>query len=1286
MPGLTFTLRGDDDLSGTLDGAGDHADRLARRLDAAARSGNASMYGFTRDTQGRLRDLHGRYITTAEAQRLLTASTGDLTTRLRTTAPAARDTSSAMDELGKVTRLLWPAAIPAAASLAPIAVGALTVAAGMAAMGAAIIPQIAALSEVGQAEKAWNDAVDKSGATSAEAAKAQAEYAAKVSKLPPETRKAAAAVGVLKDNYKQFSDGLSGDTMPAFVKGVGILNGLLPRTAGLAKATSVEADRFMTVIGGEMASPGLDRLNGKFTNFATKTLRSVNDEIVHLLRVGESGGGGGGAARDFLEWARAQGPTVASVLRSVAEALVHILDGASGVGVGLLQTVEILARLVSAVPPGAIATFLQLALALKAVKLAALGFAAGRAALVGFVAQLTAMQTAAAAAPGRLAAVRAAVLALSRTTKIAMAGTGIGLAILAITELAQRSSSAPPDVDKLTQSLRVLGTTGKVTGESAKAFGSDLDGLYGKVRSLTDPTTTDKVQQFLVGWTGWDSTPVKDAKGAFDSIDQALANLVKNGDADKAAAALKRYLAAYTKDGHSADQFTKHLGEYKSALADAKFEQGLAADSMGLFGSQAQSVAAKLAAQKVSADGLKQSIQALSETHRNAFDAETKFEAAVDAATKALADNGRTLDKGSEKGRANRDALSQLATATEDAATKARENGASWETVSAIYDKGHKALVDNATAMGGSRTEAERLAATLLTMPSPKMRVEMRTEDAVRGLDSVIAAINKTPNAKSVTVSALTSDALSLLRSLGFTVKKLPDGRFKVTADTATAKASIAAVQRARDGLKDKSISLTARDAASKTAREIAAAIAAIRSKTVTLTTVRQTLGIEGMAGRNNKNLNGFAGGGRPRPGEVAWVGENGPELMSFSGTELIFDHAKSMSMIRPSTEAAGALAGSGLAGGMLGSRVTVGQAARAMAAEVEAGIRDEMEIASPSKKTTALAKDIGKGLIVGMTSTREKIKATAADLAKDIQAAFSGKKETGLLKSVSQQTTKLLAAAAARDKVAAALTAARQFASSTTQAARDNAGLSNLGMDAEQVTAGGIKAGLATKLANLKQFTNYINILAKKGLSKSLLQQILNMGPEQGFAYASALVGADKGTFNSINSLQTQLRSSSDVLGRTGADAMYDSGRNAAKGFLTGLSSQQAALQKTMETLAKAMQKALRKALGISSPARKVIPDGINTARGVAVGVLAGLPYVDRAMDTLSGRITGRAAIAPVAGRAAVLGGPVQQVMQVQVDVHDAMDPVAVGRELQRVLLELGRVQGSTVQLKIGG
>jgi phage-related protein len=42
----------------------------------------------------------------------------------------------------------------------------------------------------------------------------------------------------------------------------------------------------------------------------------------------------------------------------------------------------------------------------------------------------------------------------------------------------------------------------------------------------------------------------------------------------------------------------------------------------------------------------------------------------------------------------------------------------------------------------------------------------------------------------------------------------------------------------------------------------------------------------------------GYAGGGRPRPGEVAWVGENGPELLQFGGGQTVLDHDSSITAV----------------------------------------------------------------------------------------------------------------------------------------------------------------------------------------------------------------------------------------------------------------------------------------------------------------------------------------------------------------------------------------------------
>ena len=1255
---LDFTLVGRDHLSRVLDRAGDASNRLGRRLLITSINSDMAMRRFTNNATRNLSQMQ-------------------------------RDSEAgekALGELKKATMLLAPAAIPAAASLAPLAAGAATVGAAMAAMGLAIVPQISALGDAADAEKKWQDTVDKSGATSEEAVTAQLAYQQVLAKLPPKTREAAAAVGGLKDDFKAWSDSLSGDTMAPFIKGVSLVDALLPKTSGMVRVASAEADRFVTIVGGEMASPGLDRLNTEFTGFAQKTLRSVNNEIVHLLRSSQ-GTNVGGPAREFMEWARAQGPTVAGVLKDVAMALVHVLQAGSGVGVGLLQVVEVVADLVSAVPPGAIATFLQLALALKLTKAAALGFMAVRSAIAGFAVQLLAMQAAAAAAPSRLLAVRAAVAALSRTTKVAMAGTGIGLLILGLSMLAEKSAAAPPDVDKLTSSLKQLGSTGKVTGEASRAFGSDLGGLYDKVRSLTDPSTTDKVQQAIVslgGLADWDSTPLKNSKANLDSIDKALAGLVQNGNADLAAAALKRLTAEYGKGGRDTSKFTKELDDYKSAVADSKFEQQLAADSMGVFGQQAQSVSSHLDSQKKSADGLRQSIQALNDIQRQGLGGMIGFEASIDAAAKAAKDNAGALsmshgqlDLNSEKARNAATALQDLADKTETAAASNREATNSWEGATAIYNRGRSELIKSAQAMGLTKSEAKQLADQILNIKDlKKARVEMDTDDAKADLNAFNSAVAKSPGSKSVTLQTLSKSAEQILQSFRYKVTHLKDGSVTVSAKTGGALAGI---------------------------KNVAGALASLRSKSVTITTNRvtkfSTVGAPGSGGIPVAKRD-YATGGRvgfPGGGPVVGPGtgtsdsvpinaSNGEYVINARSTAKHLALIEAINADRLGTgvgmPGAGAAVAAGLAAGMTGSTGQVTAAAVLLAAAITAGIKGEMQIASPSKKTKALAADIGKGLIVGLTGSRDKIKSVSADLAKDIKTAFSGKKESSLLKYVDKQTDKLLAAAKKRDALAAKLAEAKQYAADTTKTARGQAALSSLGMDAGEVTAGGIKAGLASKLAQIRQFSRYISMLAKRGLNKGLLRQILDMGPVDGYAYASALAGADKATLTAVSKSQKAIDSETTKLGRKGADLLYDSGKNAGKGFLKGLEGQQKDIEKLMVSIAKGMQKALRKALGIKSPSTVMARLGAFSTIGLARGLVDGLPAVDRALGVVAGRMTG---VRPVLGRPAVAAAGGGLTYNINVDIRDAMDPVAVGREVQRMLLQFGRVQGATVSLKVG-
>lgn len=795
----------------------------------------------------------------------------------RTLGGGGTSGSSGLDGLGLQSILLIaPAVIPLLAGLtanaAPLA-GTFAAAGGAAtAFGIALAGQVERLSEVADAEKKYQEAVRDHGRSSAEAMEAQLAYQRMLAELPPEAQKAAIALSRLKTTFSDWSDEMSGFTMQPVTKGFTILEELIPRMSPEVESFSEHLDRLMNVAGGAISTPGFDQFSDKVAALADQKLDEFTDQLIHLMRVVSQGDADAGLIGQLLEYMRANGPAAREALNAIGDAVGNLMEAASIAGPSLLTLVTAAAQLVAALPPELVAIILQTAAALKLLQLSGAGFALLAGGVAAVRAQITTLAAASAAAGGGLAGLRAAFLALGTAARASVIVAGIGALAYVLIELSEIGREAPPDVDRLTTSLRQLGSTGKVTGEAAKAFGKDLGDLHEKVRALTDPSTADDVQQWIVslgGLADWDSTPVKEAKENIDSIDKALANLVKNGQADIAAEALKRLTNEYGKGGRDTGAFTKQLNDYKSAMADAAFEAELAAASMGLFGQAAQDTQAKLEAQKASADGLRQSIQALNDVNRAAGSAMSAFEQSIDDATKAVKDHGSALkmrdgelDLGSQKARDAEKVLSELAANTDAAATAAREQGKSWEYVSGIQERGRQAFIDAADAMGLSKAQAEALADSYLDIPDEKTtRIEMQVEDAVAGLDAVIAAIEKTPDKKSVTVDALTSDAINLLEGLGYKVTQLKDGRFKVTAETGVAKDNLDELKGRRDGLQNKTITIDATtSAAIRDLQSVQEKVAATKGKTITMKAptaeARQQLELLGFKIRDTKGKN----------------------------------------------------------------------------------------------------------------------------------------------------------------------------------------------------------------------------------------------------------------------------------------------------------------------------------------------------------------------------------------------------------------------------------------------
>ncbi|MFF2650392.1 hypothetical protein [Streptomyces sp. NPDC058045] len=719
---------------------------------------------MTTDADGRLRDLQGNLVSTSDAYRRLDRTAGGTRTSFNSVSDAA-------DKLGEKLKAnlisLAPAVIPVAASLAASTAhlagqfGAVTVAA--AAYGLALGPQISAMGDALDAQKKYQDALEDGGEGSAEAARAAADYQKELAKLPRPTREAAVAVGLLRDNFHDWSDSLSGDVMGPFTKSLAVANALLPKTTGLVKASSAQFNRLMTLVGGAISTPGFDRLMQQFTEYSDRTLTraiSKSTEFIAKINAGEVGSGIG----RFFDYARSVGPQVWDTLGNIGDALLNLLEAGADVGVGMLDVVNALSGIVSAVPPDAIATLLQLAIAIKAVRMAAVGADAARATLAALGLQIAAVRTAAAGAPGPIRGVTAAIGGLSRGAKLAMAGTGIGLLIMGISSLSSMGQDAAPDVDKLTTSVGELGRTGRVTGEAVRAYGKDLGGLADSLRTLVNPAAIDGIQQWVVtlgGLGSWDSTPVKNAKQDIDAVDKALANLVSQGKGDLAAKAFDSIAAAMRKQGLSTSDLRAKLDDYKSALAGQRLEQQLAAQSMGLFGQQAIEVQQKLNAQKASADGLRQSIQALNDTNRSALSGMIGFEAAIDASAKAAKANSGALDMhngrlvlNSEKSRTAASALNDLAAKTDEAAGAARESGASWSTVNGIYERGRQQLIKNAMQMGLNRAEASRLASQILKTPDKTAKLKANAEDLQRKIADAKHRLKTVPDSRKAAVRA----------------------------------------------------------------------------------------------------------------------------------------------------------------------------------------------------------------------------------------------------------------------------------------------------------------------------------------------------------------------------------------------------------------------------------------------------------------------------------------------------------------------------------------------------
>lgn len=228
----------------------------------------------------------------------------------------------------------------------------------------------------------------------------------------------------------------------------------------------------------------------------------------------------------------------------------------------------------------------------------------------------------------------------------------------------------------------------------------------------------------------------------------------------------------------------------------------------------------------------------------------------------------------------------------------------------------------------------------------------------------------------------------------------------------------------------------------------------------------------------------------------------------------------------------------------------------------------------------------------------------------------------------VDRTSRKLQDLANRRDKIREKIAEARQFATSQTESTAD---FMDLG---EGKNAKALIGDLKKQQADVQQFQKDITYLRQRGLNKDLLAQVIEEGP--GGDLAKRIMTASSAEFKQLNDLAKKGAGLAKSVGRLTADAMYDSGKQASKGFLAGLIAEEKRLQKEMNKLGESLIRAIKKALKIKSPSQRARDEvGRMFGRGVVRGVDDSLVDVRASGARLSAAMISSAYTRPTGGMA---------------------------------------------------
>lgn len=291
-------------------------------------------------------------------------------------------------------------------------------------------------------------------------------------------------------------------------------------------------------------------------------------------------------------------------------------------------------------------------------------------------------------------------------------GIAFAVAGSALLEWAGQAQEAEAAADAVKSAMETTGNANEALLEQLQGMKVGEDwGILGFIRRLD--TGAEKVTDLLDQAGISMSEFIEAATGDGYALEKVNEQLDKFGNpmaVETMRDALGELATAYqdgTEASKDADEALSELNGTSETAADSTLTN---ADAMSESADAAEDYSDQV-------DSLIDSLFELEGIHVSAYEAQTQLQESIQSLTDSLATNGATLDINTEQGRANRDALSSLASQAMDTARAILEEGSATgdmsgatEQARAALENARNAFINAATAAGMNQTEAEALA------------------------------------------------------------------------------------------------------------------------------------------------------------------------------------------------------------------------------------------------------------------------------------------------------------------------------------------------------------------------------------------------------------------------------------------------------------------------------------------------------------------------------------------------------------------------------------------------